>query len=90
MDVNLCKPLQGGRNRGLPVGSFAGADDVPTAYAAAGGESEPDVLLIILIKSVRMLAIMLAAVLLESEFDVVAGGSTESMVRQAIAYLQRR
>lgn len=60
-----------GRDRDVPVGWPAGADDVVDADAPAGGEPEPE-LPIILIKLARILAIMLAALSVEPE--PVAGG----------------
>ena len=62
------------RDRGVPVGLFAGADVVVVTYADAGGELEPepdDLLLIISIKLARILAIISAAL---SEPVVLGGG----------------
>ena len=74
MDVNLCKPLKVNRDRGVPVGLFAGADVVVVTYAVAGGVPEPgDLLPIISIKLARILAIISAA-LFDSEPDVLGGG----------------
>lgn len=68
------------RDRGIPVGAFAGADVVvDDVYTDAGGELEPepdDLLLMISIMLARILAIISAA-LFESEpdeFKLVAGG----------------
>jgi hypothetical protein len=73
MDVNLCKPLKVNRDRGVPVGLFAGADDVVVTYAVAGGvpEPEPGELPIMFIKLARILAIISAAAFV---FELDVGG----------------
>ena len=75
MDVSHCKPPRVNRDRGVPVGLFAGADDVDDTYAVAGGVllvPEPE-LPIMLIRLARILAIISAATF-EFEPDVLGGG----------------